>query len=156
MSYRDPRMFEPAQLMETYWHRLVARKHAGAPLKDSEQEYYDLSMVMGGLYGEGLVGYFDMNFADFDRHVAVLEAHGFRDVADGLRRTRTLLFGDAPLTQEVVDAGIDRYFEHSDEGTDPAIDEANDILAELQERCVDIGEHRTQFGLRQGFFERVD
>jgi hypothetical protein len=156
MKNPDPRLFEPAQLLETFWHRLVNRKYAGAPLKKSEEEFYDLSIVMGELYGEGLAGYFSSHFQDYDRHQRLLEAHGFSDVAEGLRRIRALIFGDAPLTQDVVEEGIDRYFEGDEAGDDPRVNEANKILDHLQDRCTDIGEYRNQLGLREGFYERLD
>lgn len=126
----------------------------GAPIQPAEQVFHDLTTVIGDLLRDGLDGYFSRNYTVFDRHLNTLREHGFADFANELERARLLLFGEEPLTRDVVDESLESYLDADEAG------EGNEVLEELLdglwERCYAVGEYKDAFGMQQGFYERLD
>jgi hypothetical protein len=151
----DARIFEPAQLLPTYWERLCRRMQVGASIAPAEQVFHDLTMVFGGLFGDGLAGYFEHSHAEFDRQMETLSAHGFADVASELERARVLMFGEQALTEEMVADGIQAYFDVEEAG-DQKNEELDELLEGLYPRLHAVADYRNAMGIREGFYERLD
>jgi hypothetical protein len=147
-------MVHPAQMFDTFWERLVKARYAGEALTPAEQAFYDLSIVAGEMFSGGFAGYFERDFQHYDRQMDTLHAHGFADVVEKIARGRSLLFGEQPLTQNTVDQGLSDYLDLDDD--DPLYQQIDDILEELYPRCEDIMEYRAEYGLHQGFYERIE
>jgi hypothetical protein len=66
---------------------------------------------------------------------------------------RSRLFGDAALTEELIEDFMDEYWEDEE---DPLHEELEGFSERLQPRFDDLQEYRDQLGLREEFYLHLD
>ena len=137
---------------DTYWKQLVGRVYAGETLEGSERLFYRLSQVRGDTYDDA-AEYFERQFEHFDADMLDLEATGFNDVARELKDLRARLFGDATLTQDVIDDFFGRYWEDEESSLH---EELEGFSERLRPRLDDLQDYRDQLGLREKFYHHLE
>lgn len=137
---------------DTYWRQLLDRVYGGETLEGSERLFHRLSIIRGEVYDD-VSEYFDKEWEHFDDDMRDLEATGFGDVARELKDLRVRLFGDTPLTEELIEDFMDRYWEDED---DPLHEELEGFSERLQPRFDDLQDYRDQLGLREKFYLHLD
>ena len=133
-----------------YWRQLVDRVHRRKEvLQGDEAVFHRLTSIRGETYVGGIQTYFDERFAEFEKDMAALEVVGLHATAAVYRRARTLLYGDAPLTEATVYA----YLERDDPGWEPpGLAELQADLLPLLDELEDV---RDAFGLKAGFYDTM-
>ena len=137
---------------DTYWKQLLGRVYAGETLEGNERLFYRLSMIRGDIYDD-VAEYFERQFAHFNDDMLDLEATGFGDLARELTELRIRLFGDAPLTQKVIDDFFDRYWEDAESSLH---EELEGFSERLQPRFDDLQDYRDRLGLREEFYQHLE
>jgi hypothetical protein len=139
---------------DTYWTQLVTRVHGGEPLEGQEHVFYRLSSIRGELYDDA-AKYFEEEFAHFDDDLRVLDETGFGDISNELRNLRAELFGDAPLTKQLIDAFLDAYYE-DEEGESEMHERLEGFNDTLRPRLDDLQDYRDQLGLSEAFYRKLE
>ena len=132
---------------DEYWERLVDRVHRGKEiLKGDEAVFHRLTAIRRETYRGGIQTYFDERFAQFEEDMRALETVGLHRTGALYRRARTLLYGDAPLTEATVYAWLDRDGADEPSGLVELQDEVWSLLDELEDVT-------DAFGLKAGLYE---
>ena len=152
-SGRYPR----TQLLGNYWRQLSQRERVDEEvLKGPERLFYNLAIVRGELYTGSFPSYFEYNAHNYEEHLSDLEMTGFGDIAEALRKARMMLFGDQPITHDIIYSVLDMLYGEDEEHEDPLAEELEAMRDELMPRLDELTDYRDQLGLREGFYERLD
>ena len=143
---------------DTYWRQLLDRVYKDKEaLQGSELMFYRLCTIAGDAYSSGIAEYFEHNWQEFDRDAEYLAQNGFDDIASALRNARKLLFGNVALTQEIVDASLDEYWETSgEEGEGPLYEALDEMREDLMPRLEELMDYKNELGLREKFYKHID
>ena len=137
---------------DAYWRQLVSRvHHHHEELHGCEALFFRWSCIYGETMVDGIESYFDRRFDQFDADMAALRSAGFADVAQDFVQARQVMFGIAPLDEELIERTARRLLEES-----PAAQQTLDQIGTIYERMIprleELAEHKYQFGLREHLY----
>ncbi|MCC9607557.1 hypothetical protein LOC68_12145 [Blastopirellula sp. JC732] len=109
---------------ETYWTNLVHRVFdEQETLCGPDELIYRLTSIYGETMVNGIFGYFDQRFLEYDHDLRLLRACGYNDIADDFAKARHLMFGETPLSEESVNEVFERLAE-DEENPSPSSESA--------------------------------
>lgn len=137
---------------DSYWKQLITRVYkSNEILLGKEEIFFRISHIYGETMVDGIETYFERRFDQFDDDMEALRIVGFADIAAEFQLARLVMFGDLPLTQELVQANDRRLLNVSDD-VRPILDQIDKIYARLIPRLEILAEYKYALGLSERFY----
>ena len=138
---------------DEFWGKLVDKAVSDVDsLSEEEATFYRLTCIRGETMVDGIEAYFERRFSDYEKDMATLEEHGFKDLANDYRHAKSIMYGDNHLTEELVEDISEKLLDE-----DPSMEDVQQKIDEKYQKIIDktekLDEYRIDFGIKKGFFE---
>jgi hypothetical protein len=138
---------------DTYWKNLIRRVYdEQAVLRGAEERLYRLTCIYGETMVDGLEAYFERRFDEYERDMAALNENGFSDIVADFAEARETMFGDSPLTEDVIEPVLKSLLDE-DELLATEMQQIAGIYSRLIERLPAVLDCRDTIGVDNGLFE---
>lgn len=138
---------------DTYWKHLIDRVYQQREvLSGAEELVYRLTCIYGETIVDGIEAYFERRCDEYERDIAAMNENGFADIATDFAEARSVLFGNAPLTEETINPVLDRLL-RDDTDLKAERKQINAIYDRLIDRLPELLDRRDEIGALNGLFD---